>query len=100
MAILYNFWSRIWRLITGMANPFPSPFPVLHSEVNLVETLARYEASKLNKFTLAEAYLSRTDGGLHWRIILHFRDKHSPASHYLAADRTQRAESPTANPSF
>jgi len=98
MAILRDLLSRIWRLITGMSNPLPSPFPVLDSETNRVETLARHDISKLNKFTLAEAYLSRTDGGLHWRITLHFRDKHSPTSHYLAADRTQRAEPPTAKP--
>jgi len=100
MAILHDLLSKIWRLITGMSDPSPFPFPVLDSETYRVESLARHDTNKLNKFALAEAYLSRTDGGLHWRITLHFRDKHNSASHYLVADRTQRVEPPAEKPSF
>lgn len=95
MAILRDLWSRIWRLITGMSDPSPFAFPALDSEALRVNRLARHGAGELNKFALVEAYLSRIDRGLHWRVTFHFRDKHNSASYYLAADRTQ-ADPPTA----
>jgi len=101
MAALRNLFTRIWRLIVGMSDPFP-PFPVLESEFIRVGSLAKHDSSDLKKFLLVEAFLSRTDGGLHWRITFYFkRDKYYNADYYFAADRTQpsRGEPPTATPS-
>ena len=102
MAALRNLFSKIWRLIVGMSDPFP-PFPVLESESIRVESLTKHDSSDLKKFLLVESFLSRTDGGLHWRITFYFkRDKHNNTYYYFAADRTQssRGEPSTARPSL
>jgi len=102
MAALRNFFSRIWRLIVGMSDPFPH-FPVLQTDSIGVESLAHRDSSDLKKFLLVESFLSRTEGGLHWRINFYFkRDKYYDTHYYFAADRTQpsRGEPPTATPSL
>jgi len=99
MSALRDLFGKIWRLLAGMSDASPT-FPVRIPEYCLVDSLAKHDASKLKKFDLIEAHLSRTDGGVHWRITLHFR--YHSASYYLVADRTQpqRAEPPTATPSL
>ena len=101
MAALRNLFSRIWRLIVGMSDPLPH-FPVLQTDSIGVESLTHRDSSDLKKFLLVESFLSRTDGGLHWRINFYFkRDKNYNTHYYFAADRTQpsRGEPPTATPS-
>ena len=101
MAALRNLFTRIWRHIVGMSDPFP-PFPVLESESIRVGSLAKHDSSDLKKFLLVEAFLSRTDGGVHWRVTFYFkRDKYYNTHYYFAADRNQpsRGEPPTPTPS-
>jgi len=99
MSVLRDLIGKFWRLIAGMSDASPT-FPVRIPEYCLVDSLAKHDASKLKKFDLIEAHLSRTDGGVHWRITLHFR--HHSTSYYLVADRTQpqRAEPSTAKPTL
>jgi len=99
MSVLRDLLGKFWRLIAGMSDASPT-FPVRIPEYCLVDSLAKHDASKLKKFDLIEAHLSRTDGGVHWRITLHF--KHHSTSYYLVADRTQpqRAEPSTARPNL